>query len=1162
MNSTRGIWMAVALLLGIASLCTGCGGGNSGSPPPPTPAVNVSVSPASGNLLLGLTQQFTATVTGTTNTAVSWAVNGTVGGNATVGIIDGTGLYTAPADLPSSASVTITATSQADTTASGKSKFTITSDVAVSVSTNPAFTLSVPTTMSIPVIASISSQGKPDQTVTWSVNGIANGSSTVGTVSSTSSNTAAYQAPAAVPTPFTVNISATSAADTSKSGSTPMIVAGTIASVTQNISAASGGTITLPDGSSVTIAGGVLPSDQLLTLSEVSFLPNQPPNTAITNVGPALSLSFAAPVQFSSAVAAGPVLASQGVHGSTVSNAAAAFQFSVNTASNNVPQLTGSMPTANFVDSLGNNTFTGVPGNYDSTAAVATGSLGSDLLNGFSDSTLINILFAFVNLTNPVGRQSPVYGSKQLVSDPINPWVAYTPSSQSCPGSRALVLVHGMLSSVENSYPLSAAQTIQKAGNSSTNAPKYYDQVLGFDYDWLQSITVSGALLANFLDGLATACPGISVDIEAHSEGVAVSMAALAQTKSQTNTLIKHLVSLGGPIMGTPAANDLRFLQFLVLAAPNISLPIAILDLATVFSSPFVSDLQVNSPTLSQIRGNFSSATQNDAPQMIVVGGTAHKVWGVPIPNWGAFLLTWSPNNDGFIPLSSTLAFNSGLKVYPRFVDVGHTDYASDPSTMLFVGHEVQATPVLDVTCVSSQLSNCSGPRQTSFDFMGVNFGTDAALVKIYGQDSAGGVPSLPATNLIDNGGTVTWSTPLCSESPGQHSIFAFDGTLSSSNVMQTVSAGNCPLGPVGTIATVVGNGIAGYTGDNGPVSSATLNTPTGIAFDPSGNMFIADDFNSVLRRVDAQTQIITTIAGNGAPGFSGDGGPATSAQLNGPTHVVFDRSGNLFITDANNARIRAVNTGTTPITVAGLTIQPGTIATIAGTGIPGFSGDGGPGPSAMLNFPDGIALDSSDNIYVGDALNNRIREVNASTGIITTVAGNGTAGFSGDGGLAVNAELNFPSRPAFDSADNMYIADYQNNRVRKVNAQTHMIVTVAGTGITGFSGDGGMASNAQLNGPLSVTVDTSGNLYIGDINNVRIRVVNTGASAITVAGQTIQPGTIATIAGNGIFGYQGDGGPATNAELSFPTGLLLSPAGNLYFADAKNNVIRVVALQ
>ena len=311
-----------------------------------------------------------------------------------------------------------------------------------------------------------------------------------------------------------------------------------------------------------------------------------------------------------------------------------------------------------------------------------------------------------------------------------------------------------------------------------------------------------------------------------------------------------------------------------------------------------------------------------------------------------------------------------------------------------------------------------------------------------------------------------------------------------------------------------------------------------------------ADSRNNVIRRVDAVTGAITTIAGNGTAGYSGDGGPATDAQLNGPTHVVFDRTVNLYITDANNNRIRKVNAVT------------GVITTVAGNGTAGFSGDGGPATGAELNFPDGVGLDSAENLYIGDALNNRVRKLNVSTGIITTVAGNGVAGFAGDGGLATNAELNFPSRPALDTPGNLYVADYQNNRLRRIDASTNIITTIAGNGTSGYSGDGGLASIAQLNGPLTVTVDQTGNVYIGDINNERIRVVNTTSNPISLLGVTIQPGNIQTAAGNGFAGYSGDGGPATSAQLNFPTGVLIDAQGNLYFADANNSVVRLITGQ
>ncbi|MBZ5629004.1 MAG: CHAP domain-containing protein [Acidobacteriia bacterium] len=353
---------------------------------------------------------------------------------------------------------------------------------------------------------------------------------------------------------------------------------------------------------------------------------------------------------------------------------------------------------------------------------------------------------------------------------------------------------------------------------------------------------------------------------------------------------------------------------------------------------------------------------------------------------------------------------------------------------------------------------------------------------------------------------------------------------------------------PAGTITTVAGKGTAGYAGDNGPATGAQLAMPSGIAFDGGGNMFIADSGNNAARRVDASTGLITTIAGTGVAGYAGDGGTGTNAELNGPTHVVFDRTVNLYITDANNERIRKVNAVTDQIT------------TVAGNGTAGFSGDGGLATSAQLNFPDGVALDSSGNLFIGDALNNRIRKVAITTGNIVTVAGKGSAGYSGDGGSATNASLSFPSRPFVDVAGNIYIADYQNNRVRKVDGVSGVITTIVGTGVAGYSGDAGPAIAARLNGPLSIALNASGTvLYVADTNNERIRAVNQSTSPTTVLAVTIQPGQIQTVVGRGTSGYSGDGGPAIAAAISFPTGLTVDAAGNLFFADAANNVIREV---
>jgi uncharacterized protein (TIGR03437 family) len=336
-----------------------------------------------------------------------------------------------------------------------------------------------------------------------------------------------------------------------------------------------------------------------------------------------------------------------------------------------------------------------------------------------------------------------------------------------------------------------------------------------------------------------------------------------------------------------------------------------------------------------------------------------------------------------------------------------------------------------------------------------------------------------------------------------------------------------------GIITTVAGNGTFGYSGDGGPATTAQLAEPSGVAVDGSGNLYIADWDDHVIRKVTAATGIITTVAGNGSPGYSGDGGPATGAQLACPWGVAVDGSGNLYLADTGYYRIRKV-------------AAAGTITTVAGNGRQyAYSGDGGPATSAQLALPYGAAVDGSGNIYIADWDDNAIHRVAAATGIITTVAGNGSGGYSGDGGPATSAQLSGPAGVAADGSGNIYIADEYNNVIRKVAAATGIITTVAGDGTQGYSGDGGPATGAQLGVPLGVAVDGSGNLYIADSLYNRIRKV------------TAATGIITTVAGGG-SAYPGDGGPATSARV-FPSGVAVDGSGNLYIAEFYGSVIRKV---
>ena len=443
---------------------------------------------------------------------------------------------------------------------------------------------------------------------------------------------------------------------------------------------------------------------------------------------------------------------------------------------------------------------------------------------------------------------------------------------------------------------------------------------------------------------------------------------------------------------------------------------------------------------------------------------------------------------------------------------------------------------------------------------------------------------------------------------------------------------------PGGTVILVAGNGTGGSSGDSGPASAAELSDPQGVAVDWAGNVYIADQSNSRVRKVDVNG-VISTYAGGG-PSF-GDNGPATSAQLSQPVGVAVDYSGDLYIADVAS-RIRMVNPGGTISTVAGTGFLPssgdggaaglaqltgpwglardgsgnlyvadwkanrvreispaGTISTFAGTGLSGDSGDGGPATSAAVTpyvvavdslgnvyladtavirkidtkgkistiagtgafgysgdngtataaklnyYLPGLAVDANQNVYVSDFNNQRVRMVAAATGIITTVAGTGTPGFNGDDQAATTAQLSYPTGLAVDGAGNLYIADYNNNRIRKVSALTGNISTVAGNGSSQNTGDGEPATSAGLEFPWAVTVDGFGNLYISTSGNT-VRKVTPG-------------GIISTIAGTGVLGYAGDGGLAASAELNYPLGLASDSAGNIYVSDFSNAAVRVL---
>ncbi len=395
-------------------------------------------------------------------------------------------------------------------------------------------------------------------------------------------------------------------------------------------------------------------------------------------------------------------------------------------------------------------------------------------------------------------------------------------------------------------------------------------------------------------------------------------------------------------------------------------------------------------------------------------------------------------------------------------------------------------------------------------------------------------------------------------------------------------------LESTGTINTVAGNGMAGFSGDGGLAAAAALNTPADVAFDPAGNLYFSESINARIRRVDAATGVVSTAAGNGRFGYSGDGGPATQASISLPKGITFDGTGNLFVADTGNGRIRRVDAVTGVIsTVAGDGLfQPpvdgvpatesslflpdgvavdragnlfvsdtqnhrirrvdagsGLISTVAGTGLPGFGGDGGPAVDAVLNTPAGIAIGLDGEVLFADRLNQRIRRI--VSGRIETVAGDGSLEASGDGGPALEAGLANPSAITRDGAGNLLLADSGSLRVRRVDALTGVIDTVAGSGMANIPGDGGPAFAAGIASPFRVLFDSRGGLLVVETGVNRIRRVDPAN------------GTISTVAGVGLFGLSGDGGPASEAALAVPEAIAEDVSGNLYVSERQGHRIR-----
>lgn len=330
-------------------------------------------------------------------------------------------------------------------------------------------------------------------------------------------------------------------------------------------------------------------------------------------------------------------------------------------------------------------------------------------------------------------------------------------------------------------------------------------------------------------------------------------------------------------------------------------------------------------------------------------------------------------------------------------------------------------------------------------------------------------------------------------------------------------------------ITTVAGTGTPGFGGDGGAATSAQISRPREIAIDADGNLYLTDSGNNRIRKI-SPSGIITTIAGTGNEGFSGDGSAASSASIYRPYGIAVDNHGNIFFVDGGNIRVRKIN-------------KSGIISTVAGNGEYGFSGDGGPALSAQLGKPYAVAVDSKGNLYISELDNRRIRKVDKS-GKIRTIVGNGTASLSGDDGPATSATIANVTGIAVDKSGNIYFADSLTDRIRKISTKG-IITTVAGGG-SANPGDGGLATSAKLDAPIAVAIDSLGQIYFSEVNRNRVRKID-------------NLGIITTVAGDGTLGYNGDNINAKSAKLSTPQGIAVDSKGNLYIVDSTNQRIRKV---
>ena len=346
-----------------------------------------------------------------------------------------------------------------------------------------------------------------------------------------------------------------------------------------------------------------------------------------------------------------------------------------------------------------------------------------------------------------------------------------------------------------------------------------------------------------------------------------------------------------------------------------------------------------------------------------------------------------------------------------------------------------------------------------------------------------------------------------------------------------------CLVAPIHAdeVQTVAGTGVKGYSGDGSAATAAKIGGPFGISIGPDGALYVCETTSHVIRRIDSAGKI-STVAGNGSMGYSGDGGPATNAQLNEPYEVRFDRAGQMYFVEMKNHIVRKVD------------LKNGIISTVAGTGKRGFSGDGGPATEATFNRPHSIALDHANNIYICDIGNHRVRKVALDSGIVTTFAGTGARKPTPDGATISGTPLNGPRALDFDGKHSLYLALREGNQVWRLDLQKQTLHHLAGTGKKGYSGHGKAARLAELSGPKGIAIAKNGDVFLADTESHTIRVIRA------------KTGIIETVVGNGQRGDGPDGDPF-NCLMDRPHGVFVDQYGDVYIGDSNNHRVRKLTI-